>query len=456
MLPLSAVAACDAPPGWWCNGTRHERVAVARSFHHPPPASADRVSPLQKRRALSTSPKTPSAPLPLPPSSPPASPNTSRTLTPSSPPGLAPSLPRELSLHIEDVPSLTGTGPGSEHFSSFVTGAGMTTALFITLGIAFMLNVYRRRRQLQQRHEQARRRRAQALELYDASFRERTTGSDGNPILTSPEVQDELSLLRARAAAIDALPTRTVARSEVADAAAEPLECSICLGDLAVGEKLSQLPCGHEFHGACAVAQPWPQPFTRTLTRNLTRTRTRTLARARARTLALTLTLTVAPPLTLTRPLHPQVAVGSARADLSALQGLSTPARPERGRRARWPAAPGDDEQLAAAPGARPARRQHGPHRRAPTRAQPALRPPQRAHRCRRIPLAHRRRGHVVAWSRRPRRPRCDRADRSRRGRCGRRSRGHERSVTGSCNFIYRRGAGLGGGHGAPEPRRHI
>ena len=308
MLPLSAVAACDAPPGWWCNGTRHERVAVARSFHHPPPASADRVSPLQKRRALSTSPKTPSAPLPLPPSSPPASPNTSRTLTPSSPPGLAPSLPRELSLHIEDVPSLTGTGPGSEHFSSFVTGAGMTTALFITLGIAFMLNVYRRRRQLQQRHEQARRRRAQALELYDASFRERTTGSDGNPILTSPEVQDELSLLRARAAAIDALPTRTVARSEVADAAAEPLECSICLGDLAVGEKLSQLPCGHEFHGACAVAQPWPQPFTRTLTRNLTRTRTRTLARARARTLALTPTLTVAPPLS---P-HPDQAPASA------------------------------------------------------------------------------------------------------------------------------------------------
>ena len=104
------------------------------------------------------------------------------------------------------------------------------------------------------------------------------------------------------------------------------------------------------------------------------------------------------------------MAVGSARADLSALQGLATPPRPGRDRRARWSAAPGD-EHLAGAPGARPARRQHGADRRAPTRAQPAPRPPQRAHRYQR---AHRRRGHMVTWSCRPRRPRCARADRSR------------------------------------------
>ena len=147
-----------------------------------------------------------------------------------------------------------------------MTGAGMTIALFITLGIAFSLSVYRRRWQLRQRYEQSRRRRAQALELYDGSFRERPTGSDGNPIVNSPEAEEllrELALLRLRAAAIDALPMRTIARREVADAAAEPenvLECSICLGELAAGDRLSQLPCGHEFHGPCAAAEPCRPP----------------------------------------------------------------------------------------------------------------------------------------------------------------------------------------------------
>ena len=173
------------------------------------------------RRELSSSPKTPPAPRTLPPSSPPASPNTSRTLAPAFPPGLAPSfpptLPHQLTLHIDDVPAVVDheVGPGSAHFSSFVTGAGMTTALFITLGLAFSLNVYRRRRQMMQRYEQARIRRAAAVELYDAPFRLPSTDSSGNAIVPSPEAEGEQMFLHARAAAIDALPTRTVARSEV-------------------------------------------------------------------------------------------------------------------------------------------------------------------------------------------------------------------------------------------------
>ena len=164
-------------------------------------------------------------------------------------------------VQINDVEKLSGVSEKQpNHFSWTMTGAGMTIALFITLGIAFSLSVYRRRWQLRQRYEQSRRRRAQALELYDASFRERPTGSEGNPIVNSPEAEEllrELALLRLRAAAIDALPMRTIARREVADAAAEPenlLECSICLGELAAGDRLSQLPCGHEFHGPCAAA----------------------------------------------------------------------------------------------------------------------------------------------------------------------------------------------------------
>ena len=217
------------------------------------------------RRELSSSPKTPPAPRTLPPSSPPASPNTSRTLAPAFPPGLAPSfpptLPHELTLHIDDVPTLSGRGPGSEHFSSFMQGVGLSTALFFTLALVYILNRYRRWRQRQQRLERRRRRQAQARELYDASIGQGTTDTAGNPIVDSPEaemseaeMQHELLLLRARATAIDALPKRTVAQSEVADAAAEPLECSICLGDLAAGDKLSQLPCGHEFHGPCTAA----------------------------------------------------------------------------------------------------------------------------------------------------------------------------------------------------------
>ena len=162
---------------------------------------------------------------------------------------------------INDVEKLSGVSEGKKgHFSWTMTGAGMTTALLITLGIIFSLSVYRRRWQLRQRYEQSRRHRAQALELYDASFRERTTGSDGNPTVSSPEAEEslhELALLRLRAATIDALPMRTIARREVADAAAKPenlLECSICLGELAAGDRLTQLPCGHEFHGPCAAA----------------------------------------------------------------------------------------------------------------------------------------------------------------------------------------------------------
>ena len=60
-----------------------------------------------------------------------------------------------------------------------------------------------------------------------------------------------MSALHARAAAIKALPTRVVADSEAAQAAAEAVECSICLGDFAEGDALAQLPCGHEFHGEC-------------------------------------------------------------------------------------------------------------------------------------------------------------------------------------------------------------
>lgn len=195
------------------------------------------------------------------PSSPPASPSTPRALGPSFPPGLAPSSPPSLPhVQLNDVEKLSGVSNKGGHFSWTMTGAGMTTALFITLVIAFSLSVYRRRWQLRQRYEQSRRRRAQALELYDASFRERTTDGDGNPIVNSPETEEflhELALLRLRAAAIDALPMRTIARREVADAAAEPenlLECSICLGELAAGDRLSQLLCGHEFHGPCAAA----------------------------------------------------------------------------------------------------------------------------------------------------------------------------------------------------------
>ena len=82
-------------------------------------------------------------------------------------------------------------------------------------------------------------------------------------------------------------------------------------------------------------------------------------------TRALTPTLTPTLTLTLTRSLHPQVAVGSARADLSALQGPRTPPRPERGRGARWPAAAGV-EQPAGAPRARAGCLEHGAHPRPP------------------------------------------------------------------------------------------
>ena len=86
------------------------------------------------------------------------------------------------------------------------------------------------------------------------------------------------------------------------------------------------------------------------------------------------------------------MAVGSARADLSALQGLSTCPGSQ--------SCPIVERAFDRLPGARPCRRQHRAHRRAPTRTQ--------------------------------------------------------RAGTGSCDVIYRRSDGLGGAHGAPEPRRHF
>ena len=83
----------------------------------------------------------PPAPPTSPPSAPPVSPNISRAPAPLFPAG------DDLTLHISDVPAPVDGAyeVDSEHFSSFVTGAGMTTALFLILGFAFSLNVYRRR-----------------------------------------------------------------------------------------------------------------------------------------------------------------------------------------------------------------------------------------------------------------------------------------------------------------------
>ena len=118
--------------------------------------------------------------------------------------------------------------------SSLVTGAGMTAALFLLLGVGFSLQLYRRRRQLQR----------------EASSAWSTIQALSQPAAAAQELA-ELSARHARAVAIDALPTRIVADSEAAEAAAEAVECIICLGDLAAGDSLAQLPCGHEFHSAC-------------------------------------------------------------------------------------------------------------------------------------------------------------------------------------------------------------
>ena len=66
-----------------------------------------------------------------------------------------------------------------------------------------------------------------------------------------------MNMLHARAAAIEALPSRAVTASELAQAAVEAVECSICLADLAVGDTLTRLPCGHEFHGRCIRKWLW-------------------------------------------------------------------------------------------------------------------------------------------------------------------------------------------------------
>ena len=68
-----------------------------------------------------------------------------------------------------------------------------------------------------------------------------------------------MSMLHARAAAIEALPSRAVTASELelAQEAVEAVECSICLADLAVGDTLTRLPCGHEFHGRCIRKWLW-------------------------------------------------------------------------------------------------------------------------------------------------------------------------------------------------------
>ena len=68
-----------------------------------------------------------------------------------------------------------------------------------------------------------------------------------------------MNMLHARAAAIEALPSRAVTASELelSQAAVEAVECSICLADLAVGDTLTRLPCGHEFHGRCIRKWLW-------------------------------------------------------------------------------------------------------------------------------------------------------------------------------------------------------
>ena len=76
-----------------------------------------------------------------------------------------------------------------------------------------------------------------------------------------------MSMLHARAAAIEALPSRAVTASELelAQAAVEAVECSICLADLAVGDTLTRLPCGHEFHGRCIRKWLWALSMPRVL-----------------------------------------------------------------------------------------------------------------------------------------------------------------------------------------------
>ena len=134
--------------------------------------------------------------------------------------------------------------------SLLVMGAGMTAALFLLLGVGFSLQLYRRRRQ-------------QILRQIPSGW---TTvlGSQVNAAAAGGEQQlaqlaqiSAMSALCARAATIEALPTRVVAASEAAQAAAEAVECSICLGDLAAGDALAQLPCGHEFHGPCIRKWLW-------------------------------------------------------------------------------------------------------------------------------------------------------------------------------------------------------
>ena len=53
-------------------------------------------------------------------------------------------------------------------------------------------------------------------------------------------------------AAIDALETKAVDEAMLGGSGAR---CVVCVDDLAVGEKVTSLPCGHFFHGECVV--PW-------------------------------------------------------------------------------------------------------------------------------------------------------------------------------------------------------
>ena len=127
---------------------------------------------------------------------------------------------------------------------TLITAAGLTVAVLLLLGVGFTLQLYRRRR-------------LQILRQIPSGWSAvvgRGSGAQGGQQLVEVAA---MNMLHARAAAIEALPSRAVTASEVAQAAVEAVECSICLADLAVGDTLTRLPCGHEFHGRCIRKWLW-------------------------------------------------------------------------------------------------------------------------------------------------------------------------------------------------------